>query len=60
MSDRKRAKQPPPAKDDPRYERTCTRCGVKRQWSVCICPACKNPEFTVPLAALEDECEAGE
>jgi hypothetical protein len=55
MSDKRRAKQPPPAKDDPRYERTCTRCGHKRQWNVCICPVCSNPEFSVPMEALEDE-----
>ena len=55
MSDRKRAKQPPPPPDDPRFERTCTRCGAKRQWVVCKCLACGNPEFSVKPEALIEE-----
>jgi hypothetical protein len=30
-------KETPPAPDDPRYRRTCTRCGAVRNWrSPCI------------------------
>lgn len=47
-SDRRRAKEPPARPADPRYRRTCTRCGHVRFWTVARCPKCKNPEFTVP------------
>ena len=33
MSDHKGARSKPPAADDPRYLRTCTRCGRVRQWT---------------------------
>ena len=37
---------PPPAPDDPRYRRTCTRCGKSRDWTVPRCE-CGNPEFSL-------------
>ncbi len=50
-SDHRRAHSPPPADDDPRYRRTCTRCHRVRDWVVayCVCP-----EFAIPRAMLEE------
>ena len=48
MSDHKRGRSKPPAADDPRYLRTCTRCGRVRQWTEPYCPGCGDPEFSLP------------
>jgi hypothetical protein len=51
-ADQRRAKSPPPAGDDPRYRRTCTRCGHVRNWTDPFC-VCGNPEFGVSKEAME-------
>lgn len=51
MNEKKRAKAEPPADDDPRYRRTCTRCYCEYNWTVTCCPRCNNPEFMLPEAA---------
>lgn len=48
MSKAKKPRKPPPAPDDPRYKRTCTRCYHVRNWTVPYCPRCGNPEFSLP------------
>jgi hypothetical protein len=52
VPDKPRAKEPPPAPDDPRFRRTCNRCDEVRDWVVAYCPRCGGPEFRVPKEAF--------
>lgn len=54
MTDKKRAKSPPPPDDAPHLRRTCTRCGAVRNWTEAFC-ACGNPEFSVPKESISNE-----
>jgi hypothetical protein len=47
------SKKPPPARDDPAYRRTCTRCGEVRDWVEPVC-VCGNPEFSLPKETRRD------
>jgi hypothetical protein len=46
-TDKKRSGAQPPAPDDPKYRRTCTRCGHTYSWTVARCEKCRNPEFAL-------------
>jgi hypothetical protein len=49
MSRRRKPLKPPPAPDDPRYLRTCTRCGHVRHWRqpcvVKLVPTAMDPDI---------------
>lgn len=54
MSDKKRAKEPPPPPDAPEYQRSCNQCNAMRDWVIAKCPDCGCPEFR-----LENDVYAG-
>lgn len=41
------------APDDPRYRRTCNRCGHVRDWTEAYCPRCRGVEFSIPANSEE-------
>lgn len=54
-SDKRRAKEPPPAADDPLLRRTCNRCDTVRDWVVCRCQKCGSAEFRLAPGTVEGE-----
>jgi len=44
MSDKKRAKKPPPDPHDSTLVRTCNQCNARRDWVEAYCK-CGSPEF---------------
>lgn len=52
-SDQRRAKEPPPADDDPLLRRTCNRCDTVRNWTVCYCQKCGSGEFRLKHGSVE-------
>jgi hypothetical protein len=53
-------KREKPAPDDPRYLRTCNRCGESRNYTVGLCPECGSNEFRLPPPSATPRADDGE